>query len=281
MWSASLRYAFMVLFLVTIMYSKGGVRQLRGVLNLFFSHWKFWIFSGSVGFGGFYALICFSADYSPGWVIAATWQFTIVASLFVLMLFGRSFPKRIWFFSALIFLGVALVNLSYIDHFDYKVFVSGGLPVFIAAFCYPLGNQMVWEAQNGNNRKLPSIKSPLLNNVFNKIFLMTLGSLPLWIALILFTHPPAPGLNQILNTSLVALFSGIFATGIFLFARNLASTSNELAGVDATQASEVVFALIGGVFFIGSKSPNMESLAGLLLIVIGLTCFVINKKAVE
>jgi hypothetical protein len=41
----------------------------------------------SIGFGGFYALICFSADYSPSWVIATTWQFTIIASLFVLMLF--------------------------------------------------------------------------------------------------------------------------------------------------------------------------------------------------
>ncbi len=50
--------------------------------------------------------------FSPGWIVAATWQFTVVASLFVFMLFGRPFPKRIWLFSLLVFLVVLLVNLS-------------------------------------------------------------------------------------------------------------------------------------------------------------------------
>jgi len=45
-------------------------------------------------------------------VIAATWQFTIVASLFVLKGFGRPIPGRIWFFSLFIFAGVLLVNLG-------------------------------------------------------------------------------------------------------------------------------------------------------------------------
>ena len=277
-WSASLRYVFMVLFLTIIILFSGGVKQLLGVLKVFYSHWQFWIIAGSIGFGGFYALICFSADFSPGWVIAATWQFTVVASLFVFMLFGRSFPKRIWFFSLLIFVGVALVNLSHIEEFDLKVFLLGGIPVLVAAFCYPFGNQLVWEAKNGNNKKLPSIKSPLLNNAFNKVLLMTIGSLPLWAVLVLITHPPAPSLSQILNTSLVALFSGVFATSIFLFTRNLASNSSELAGVDATQSSEVVFALIGGMLFLGSKAPNIESATGLVLILVGLVLFIKYQK---
>ena len=37
------------------------------------------------------------------------------------------------------------------------------------------------------------------------------------------------------------------ATRIFLYAREKAETSSEVAGVDATQASEVIFALIGGI----------------------------------
>ncbi len=32
---------------------------------------------GTIGFGMFYLFICFSADHSPGWIIAATWQLTI------------------------------------------------------------------------------------------------------------------------------------------------------------------------------------------------------------
>lgn len=277
-WSASLRYVFMVLFLTIITLFSGGLNQLQDVLRLFQLYWKFWIIAGSIGFGGFYALLCFSADFSPGWVIAATWQFTVVASLFVFMLFGRSFPKRIWFFSSLILFGVALVNLSHIEEFDLKVLFLGGLPVLVAAFCYPFGNQLVWEAKNGNNKKVPHIQSPLLNNVFNKVLLMTLGSFPLWIGLVLLTHPPAPSFSQVLNTSLVALFSGIFATSLFLFTRNLASDSNELAAVDATQASEVVFALFGGVVFLGSKIPNIQSVIGLVLILVGLSFFVKYQK---
>ena len=277
-WSASLRYVFMIFFLTIIILFSGGIKQLQGVLKLFYSHWQFWLIAGSIGFGGFYALICFSADFSPGWVVAATWQFTVVASLLVFILFGRSFPKRIWFFSLLIFTGVVLVNLSHIEEFDLQVLLSGSLPVLIAAFCYPFGNQLVWEAKNGNNKKVPCIKSPLLNNVFNKVLLMTLGSLPVWVLLILILHPPAPSSSQILNTSLVALFSGVFATSIFLFTRNLASNSSELAAVDATQASEVIFALLGGIVFLNSKPPNITSTIGLLLIVVGLAFFVKYQK---
>jgi len=277
-WSASLRYLFMTLFLAIIILTSGGVKQLKNVLGLFFSHYQFWIISGGIGFGGFYALICFSADFSPGWVIAATWQFTVVASLFIFMLFGRSFPRRIWFFSLLIFFGVILVNLSRIETFELETLLLGGLPVLIAAFCYPFGNQLVWEAQKGSNRMLPRIESPLLNNAITKVFLMTLGSLPLWAGLVAITQPPSPGLSQIMNCSLVALFSGVCATSIFLFARNLASNSNELAGVDATQSSEVIFALIGGILFLGSKGPNLISAIGLILILVGLTFFIKYQK---
>ncbi len=277
-WSASLRYAFMLLFLVIIVLFSGGRKQLWDVAELFYSHWQFWILAGSIGFGGFYSLLCFSADFSPGWVIAATWQFTVVASLFILILFGRKFPKRVWLFSSLIFLGVILVNLSHIEDFDPKVFLLGGIPVLIAAFCYPFGNQLVWEAKNATNKKIPHITSPLLNNVFNKVLLLTVGSIPLWIVLVLITHPPAPSISQTINTSLVALLSGIFATSIFLFARNLASNSNELAGVDATQASEVIFALLGGIIFLDGKTPNNTSIIGLALILVGLVFFITFQK---
>ncbi len=118
-----------------------------------------------------------------------------------------------------------------------------------------------------------------MNNVFNKVLLMTLGSFPLWVGLVLIIQPPGPSQSQILNTALVALFSGVFATSIFLFARHLASNANELAGVDATQSSEVVFALLGGVVFLGSKAPNMEAIIGLVLILVGLVFFVTCPKA--
>ncbi|MCG8683732.1 MAG: multidrug resistance efflux transporter family protein [Desulfobacterales bacterium] len=273
-WSAALRYLFMILFLTVIILFKGGVGQLTEVARLFIRYWRFWLLAGGIGFGGFYALICFSADFSPGWVIAATWQFTVVASLFVFMGFGRSFPRRIWIFSTMIFVGVILVNISHIDKFDLTVLILGGLPVIGAAFCYPFGNQLVWEARHGQNKRVPRIDSPIIDDVFNKVLLMTIGSVPLWIMLVIVWQPPAPQISQVVNTALVALFSGVFATGIFLFARNLASNSNELAAVDATQSSEVVFALAGGLLFLRASPPNMISLSGLVLILAGLGLFI-------
>ncbi|WP_024955785.1 DMT family transporter [Sulfurospirillum arcachonense] len=273
-WSASLRYVFMIIFLVVILWVQGGITRLKNVLYLFTQYWLFWIVSGSIGFGMFYALICFSADFSPGWVIAATWQFTVVASLFVFMFFGRTFPKRIWIFSLMIFIGVCFVNLSHIDNFNFQSLLLGGIPVLIAAFCYPLGNQLVWEAKHGMTHFVPKIDSPLLNNAFNKVMLLSLGSLPLWIVLVLIINPELPKYNQVLNTSLVALFSGVFATSIFLYARNHAKNTNELAGVDATQASEVVFALIGSMLLLGSSSLNLISIFGLFMILVGLILFV-------
>ena len=273
-WSASLRYLFMIIFLVIILFVQGGFTRLINVVKLFTKYWLFWCVSGSIGFGAFYALICFSADFSPGWVIAATWQFTVVASLFVFMFFGRTFPKRIWIFSFMIFIGVCFVNLSHIDDFSLQNLLSGGIPVLIAAFCYPLGNQLVWEAKYGTTSFVPKIDSLLLNNAFNKVMLLSLGSLPLWIVLLVVFHPSLPEYSQVINTSLVALFSGVFATTIFLYARNHAQNTNELAAVDATQASEVVFALVGSMLLLGSSSLNLISIFGLFMILTGLILFV-------
>lgn len=115
MWSAALRYADMIIFLLIGLGMFQGPAKLRAILRLFRAHWPFWIIAGSVGFGGFYSLICFSADHAPGWIAATTWQLTIIASLFVLIGFGRSFPIKIWFFSLIVFMGVLMVNLTHFN----------------------------------------------------------------------------------------------------------------------------------------------------------------------
>jgi drug/metabolite transporter (DMT)-like permease len=281
LWSASLRYLFMILFLMVIVFYQGGIKLINEIFKLFKHHLSFWLFSGSMGFGMFYALICYSADYAPGWVIAATWQFTVVASLFVFMLFGKRFPIKIWLFSLIIFIGVSLVNFSHINDFDLHLLIAGGLPVLLAAFCYPLGNQLLWEAKNGKHDKIPKITSPLLNNPFAKVLLLSLGSIPLWLILVAFIQPTLPSSSQIIDTSLVALLSGICATSIFLYARNKAKNASELAGVDATQASEVVFTLIAGMLFINTELPSNSSFWGLLLIMFGLFMFVKHSNKVS
>jgi len=241
--------------------------------NLFFNHLVFWVATGSIGFGAFYALVCFSADYAPGWIVATTWQFTIIATLVVLMAFGRRFPKRIWLFSAIVFAGVFMVNISQAGAVDPAELINGALPVLIAAFCYPIGNQLVWEAKTGRGR-LPDISGPELEHPFAKVLLMSLGSVPFWCLLVAVTAPPPPASGQIVNTALVALFSGVLATGLFFFARNESKTGSQLAAVDATQSSEVIFALAGEMLIIGAALPNALGVLGILITAAGLVLFV-------
>jgi len=271
-WSASLRYGYMLLLLFIGLWCTQGLLYLKKVGREFINHALFWTICGSIGFGGFYALICFAADFAPGWVVATTWQLTIIASLVVLMFFGRSFSPRIWMFSLIVFCGVSLVNISQMENVDFQTLAAGALAVLGAAFCYPIGNQLVWEAQNGH-KKLPQVNRDLLRNAFTKVLLLTLGSLPFWGVLFILIRPAPPSGGQLISVALVALFSGFIATTLFLSARHQACNASELAAVDATQASEVIFALAGEVLFLGAALPNTTGVVGMLVTITGLLAF--------
>ncbi len=272
-WSGALRFFYMILLLMGYQVLFRGPGGAVKIIRLFLSQWKFWVTAGGVGFGGFYALICFSADHAPGWVIATTWQLTIIASLMVLLFFGRSFPKKVWLFSTIIFAGVCIVNVDNMESGNLRELLLGGLPVLVAAFCYPIGNQLVWEANNGH-RFLPDISGDLLKNPFNKVLLMALGSVPVWLVLIVVCSPPPPSSGQLLNTALVAIFSGVLATSLFLHARNRSTKASELAAVDATQSSEVIFAMIGEILILHAPLPEWIAVGGMFMVIAGLTCFV-------
>ncbi len=276
-WSAALRYGYMLVFLGFGIAVTRGFSFLKLLVKELFFNGLFWIISGSIGFGGFYALICFSADYSPGWVVATTWQLTIIASLFVLQGFGRRFPKKIWAWALVVFGGVCLVNLGHFEISNFKPLLVGALPVLLAAFCYPLGNQLVWEAKTGR-RGVPKIDKPIIDNAFAKVFLLSAGTIPFWGALYFFVDPGPPFPGQWVNAALVALLSGVVATSLFLYARGKADTPAKLAAVDATQCSEVVFALAGEVLFLGATLPNFLGATGILITIMGLVAFATASK---
>lgn len=347
-WSASLRYAFMWLILTAIIIMQHGFGRITELMTIFRQHWGFWCLTGSIGFGIFYTGICYAADHVAGWVVAATFMFTVVASLLVLLAFGQRFDKKFIVYALLVFAGVVLVNISEglhaaslldADAVPMKdMLLYGAVPALIAAFSYPIGNQLVWQVSyNARKRsseptstqksdiqaneiskkttsliteapalsadmsytsdavdslnlnhptqtlpssllqtliaRIPAIKTTLLQNAFNKVWLMTLGSLPFWLVLGLVVHPDLPDTKQVFNTLLVALLAGVAATSIFLYAREKAETSSEVAGVDATQASEVIFALIGGMLLLNNTLPSAMGLIGIALIIVGLILF--------
>ncbi|WP_413500051.1 multidrug resistance efflux transporter family protein [Psychrobacter maritimus] len=356
-WSASLRYIFMWLIITAIIILQHGFARIKELALIFRQHWGFWCLTGSIGFGVFYTGICYAGDHVAGWVVAATFMFTVVASLIVLMAFGQRFDKKFIIYALLVFIGVVLVNVSEglrasaladIDSAPMaEMLLYGALPALIAAFSYPIGNQLVWQVSHNsrkhNSRKqseklqqarqadsklhnnkdynvdanqaliseafdlstainsaadnsmtlktnptieakpastlqnliarIPAIETTLLQNAFNKIWLMTLGSLPFWVILGVLIHPEPPATTQIFNTLLVALLAGVAATSIFLYAREQAVTSSEVAGVDSTQASEVIFALIGGILLLNNTLPSALGLVGIGLIMLGLILF--------
>ncbi len=356
-WSASLRYIFMWLIITAIIILQHGFTRIKELALIFRQHWGFWCLTGSIGFGLFYTGICYAGDHVAGWVVAATFMFTVVTSLIVLMAFGQRFDKKFIIYAFLVFIGVVLVNVSEglrasaladIDSAPMaEILLYGALPALIAAFSYPIGNQLVWQVSHNsrkhNSRKhseklqpareadsklhnnkdynvdanqaliseaydlsaalnsaadnsmtlntnptieakpastlqnliarIPAIDTTLLQNAFNKIWLMTLGSLPFWVILGVLIHPEPPATTQIFNTLLVALLAGVAATSIFLYAREQAVTSSEVAGVDSAQASEVIFALIGGILLLNNTLPSALGLVGIGLIMLGLILF--------
>lgn len=284
-WTASLRYGWMLLLLFAWLIGSGRAHLIGPVLQLYRKHCLFWTVSGSVGFGVFYALLSFSASYAPGWVVAATWQMTILATPVVLLLFGRKVPLRALFFTLLIFAGVVLVNMEQATAMPIQSVLLGALPVVVAAFAYPLGNQMVWEARGVFEqdctlfqRFIPTIESPVMDDAICRVLLLTLGSIPLWFVLIVVMDPPMVSTGQLLKTLLVALFSGVMATSLFLTARHMAKTPSELAAADCTQSMEVVFSLAGEAFLLGGMLPGVLGWSGIALTLVGLVLYIRAPK---
>ena len=355
-WSASLRYVFMWLIISAVIILQHGFRRIEALASIFRQHWRFWCLTGSIGFGVFYTGICYAGDHVAGWVVAATFMFTVVTSLLVLLAFGQRFDKKFIIYAFLVFIGVVLVNVSEglrasaladIDSAPMaEMLLYGALPALIAAFSYPIGNQLVWQVSHNSRKhhphkdkaktqqakeankpnreqsyhenanqplvseafdlsavmsstsdnnatlktpssievipssplqnliaRIPTIETSLLQNAFNKVWLMTLGSFPFWLVLGAFIQPESPATTQLFNTLLVALLAGVAATSIFFYAREQAVTSSEVAGVDSTQASEVIFALIGGILLLDNAIPSAMGLVGIGLIILGLILF--------
>ena len=256
-WSATLRYIYMLLILTLGFIVLKGYDYFRNLMIDYFRNFFFWSIAGSIGFGIFYALICYVSDSSPAWVVATTWQFTIIASLIVLSFFARKIPSIIYFSILIIFTGILVVNSAFINMENLQSQVVNIFLMIIASFAYPIGNQLVWEHQNDKTS-------------FEKVFLLTLGSFPFWIILSLFFDVGLPSSSQFTSIFVVAILSGIMATSLFLYARSKAQNSSQIALIDATQSSEVIFTLTIEMIFLSVITPSFMMMSGILCVIVGM-----------
>lgn len=270
-WSSSLRYFYMFFLLVFLIIINRGIDYLRDVIKIFIKNSIFWLISGSIGFGTFYSLLCYAADHAPGWVVAGTWQVTVIATPVVLLLFKEKVPRYGVFFSFLILLGVLLIQFYNAEsELALKHIIYGVIPVVIAAFAYPTGNQLLNFAKHGNHALIPHIDSPLLKHAPTCVLLMTIGSIPFWILLLVIIGPPPPLKGQLINTGIVAISSGIIGTSLFYKARNASKSPYIISAVDATQSGGVIFSLAGEILFLNGVLPNLTGGIGIIIIVMGI-----------
>lgn len=267
-WSASLRYIFMLPILYTILIKNNRAKavHLSIIKNI-----KLWILWSTIGFGFFYAPLTFSSNYGQSWLVAGCWQITIVCGILLTPLFNKKIPVKNLLMSFIIIFGVFLIQYEQATAISLSGALLSIIPIIIAAFSYPLGN-----------RKMMELCSDELDT-FQRIYGMTLCSMPFWIILSIFgvINDGLPSSNQVFQSFIVAIFSGIIATYLFFKATDMAKdNARELAIVESTQSGEVIFTILGEVIILKGIIPNKIGLLGLSLIILGmiLNSIILSKE---
>ncbi|QKX06423.1 multidrug resistance efflux transporter family protein [Aquimarina sp. TRL1] len=262
-WSASFRFFWMLPLLLIVVGSQQKIKPLIREILKKPSKWMIW---STIGFGVFYLPLTFAASYAPSWLIACTWQITIVAGLILDTLSKGTFyhknkQKKGYLFSGIILTGVFLTQIGQLEQISGSLLLISVLPVILAAFAYPLGNRKMMELTNG---KLSGLQRTLG---------MTIASMPFWfvITIVGIFTAPQPTIVEVSQTFIVAIASGVIATTLFFMATDKVRTNkNRLAAVEATQATEVVFAFLGEVILLQIHMPDEYAIIGMLLICIGM-----------
>ncbi len=262
-WTASLRFIWMLPILFIIVAIRGNLSSLLKEIKSNLVQWLLW---NTIGFGLFYATLTFGANYGPSWLVASTFEFTIIAGMFIGPLiekkgYRNGISKASLLFSIIIFIGILLMQIAEAQSTSLNTMLLGTIPVLVGAIAYPLGN-----------RKMMKISGNRLD-AFQRTLGMTICSMPFWIVLSLFGYLEngLPTDSQLLQTFLVALCSGVIATLLFFTATDLVHHDHKaLAAVEATQAMEVIFTLIGEVLLLHAALPNGFSSIGIVLVVMGM-----------
>lgn len=270
-WTSSLRFFWTIPFLFILVLFRKKLKPLLIAMKKNIWQWILW---GTIGFGMFYAPLTFAATYAPSWLVASTWQITIVAGMLISPIINKNkFHKVIslqtLIFSLIILLGIVIMQISQAKSISITELLLSTIPVLIAAFAYPLGNRKMMQITNG---KL---------NAIERILGMTLGSLPFWIVLSLYgvSINELPNKPQIYQTLIVAICSGIIATVLFFMATDRVQKDEKtLASVEATQSAEVLFALIGEIFILKIHLPNIYSMTGIALVITGMLLHSLKKE---
>ncbi|QDE39006.1 multidrug resistance efflux transporter family protein [Luteibacter pinisoli] len=267
-WAVVLRYLFTLPLLAVVLPFQGGLGRLPAEMR---AHPRAWLGWSSVGFVLFGVPLTWAASSGPSWLIAGSFQMTVLAGPVMAPFIYRDERAR-WHggalgIGALIVAGVMLLQFGNAHgSLDASAWLAAGA-VVLAAFAYPLGNRKILLHLERTGTKLGPVQ---------RVFGMTLASWPLWLvfAAVTWATIGPPTMHEALLAGGVALSSGVIATVLFFHATELVGRQpTALAAVEAMQAAELLFATVIGVTFLHESLPGVLSGVGALVIVVGILLF--------
>lgn len=267
-WTVVLRFIITLPLLAMLLPFLGGSRPLFDELRRHPRTWWLW---STVGFGLFGIGLTWAAASGPSWLIAASFQTTVVAGLLLSPLIyddaRRRIPLPALAVGLLVIGGVLLMQFDHAGGaLDARAWLALAA-VCTSAFLYPLGNRMLLLHLERHGSELGPAQ---------RVFGMTLCSQPVWIVLGAYGYAVAgwPPLRQVAMAAGVALSSGVIATLLFFAATQwVRRNPTALAAVEAMQAAELLFAAILGAVLLGEAWPRGWGIVGALVSVAGIAAF--------
>ena len=267
-WTAALRYLITLPLLLPLMPWQGGTAPVWRAIR---AHPWAWLRCGAIGFVAFYLLLAYAAGSGPSWLVAGSFQFTVIAGMLCAPLIYRDARRRVpraaLGIGAMIFAGVLLLQFGHahgaLDRAGWIALacVLGG------AVMYPLGNRLLLLHLERSGERL---------NATQRVFGMTLASQPLWIVVAAFAWHEAgiPSAAQAWLAAGVALSAGVIATILFFQATGMVRDNPAALGAaEAMQAAELLFATVLGVAFLHEAWPQGVAVWGAVLVVLGIVAF--------
>lgn len=272
-WTASLRYLFTLPLLLPLMPWQGGTAPVWRALRAHPGAWLGW---SCVGFVLFYVLLSYAAASGPSWLVAGTFQLTVIAGMLCAPLLYRSdpagsrrarIPRAAFAVGLLIVAGVLAMQFGHahgaLDRTGWIALVC----VAASAFAYPLGNRGLLLHLERRGIEL---------NASQRVFGLTLASQPLWLLVAgyaAFAAGPPP-VSQLWLAAGVALSAGVVATILFFQATGMVRDNpTALGAAEAMQAAEILFATLLGVLLLGEAWPGGIALAGAGVVALGIVAF--------
>jgi drug/metabolite transporter (DMT)-like permease len=272
-WTASLRYLLTLPMLLPLMPRQGGIVPVWRALR---AHPLAWLGYSAIGFVVFYMLLAYAADSGPSWLVAGSFQFTVVAGMLCAPLLYRGehagdarrrIPRAALAVGIAILAGVLLLQFGTahgaLDRAGWIALAC----VLASAVLYPVGNRLLLLHLERTGEAL---------NATQRVFGMTLASQPLWLLVAAFAWQRAgvPSVDQVWLAAGVALSAGVIATILFFHATGMVRDNPvALGAAEAMQAAELLFATLLGVGFLHEPWPQGIALWGALLVVAGIAAF--------